>query len=175
MLLAMDISTSIIGWSLWEEKILKEQGYYKLSDSKNEPKELDKKLDKAIEYFSKFKNIDKIAAEAAMQRFGGGKTTANTLNKLIAINFALTYNLSRLWKVPVVYIPVREARKKAGIEVPRQPKGQKKDPAWAKKIVVEALAKKYSMVKFEMTKTGNPKSGIDDMADSIVIGIAATH
>lgn len=173
MLLALDISTSIIGWSLWENKKLKDQGFYSLTNSKGEPKDLADRLDLAVNYFRGFSGVTKIAAEAAMEKFSEGGTTARTMNKLIVMNFGLTYTLSRLWDVEVLYITVREARKLADINVPRQPKGKKKDPNWTKKHVVKGVAKKYPRLIFELTKSGNPKKGMDDMADAIVVGEAA--
>lgn len=174
MLLALDISTSIIGWSLWKDKQIQDQGFVCLSNSKGEPKELHDRLDAALEYFRDFKDVSSIAAEAALQKFSGGKTTANTMNKLIAMNFGLTYTLSRKWNVPVKYISVNDARKIAGIKVPRQEKGKKKDANWTKRHVTSAVAKKYPMIKFEWTASNNVKKGHDDMADAIVIGEAVT-
>lgn len=172
MLLALDISTSIIGWSIWEDDKPIKAGYFKLANSKNEPKELADRLDVALEKFSSFEGITKIAAEAALQKFTKGKSTINTLNKLIAMNFGLTYTLSRKWNVPVEYIDVKIARKKAGITVPKQPKYQKKDDAWAKKIVTEAVSKQYPTIYPWTPKYGVYKSDFD-VADSIVIGKAA--
>ena len=173
MLLALDLSTSICGWSTWENKKLKDSGFLLLTNSKGEPKDLSERLDKAVDFFKSFNNITSIAAEAALQRHSGGFSNANTLNKLIAFNFSLTYVLSRHFKAPVDYINVITARKLAGIKVPRQPKGLKKDPHWTKKIVLKEVAKKYPMIKFELTKMGNPKRGSDDVADAIVVGLAA--
>ena len=61
-------------------------------------------MDKAIVELSKFEDITCIAAEEALQKFSGGNTTANTMNKLIAMNFGLTYSLSRLWDIEIEYI-----------------------------------------------------------------------
>lgn len=173
MLLALDVSTSVIGWSLWKDDKLHDQGFLTLADYKGNPKELADRLDVAVAFFSDFKDVTKIAAEEALQKFSGGKTNAQTMNKLIAMNFGLTYTLSRLWKVEVDYIPVVTARKLAGIVVPRQAKGQKKDPNWAKKFVISEILKIYPSLNIGFTNQGNPRKGHDDLADSIVIGIAA--
>lgn len=174
MLLALDISTSCVGWSLWKDEKLKDYGFYCLTNSKREPKELDKRLDKALEFFlDKFKGVDTIAAEEALKRFSGGKTTANTMNKLISMNFALTYNLSRKWNADLILIPVNKARKLCGIKIPRQQKGKKKDPNWTKNHIIKEVANKYPMIIFEKTKAGNYRKGYDDLADSIVIGESA--
>lgn len=174
MLLALDISTSIIGWSTWKEDEIQDQGFVYLSDYKGNPKELHERLDKAIDYFKEFSGVTEIAAEAALQKFTKGKTTANTMNKLIAMNFGLTYNLSRLWDVPIKYIAVNQARKICGVSVPKKPRGSN-DGNWTKRHVTKQVAKKYPMIKFEWTSSGNAKKGHDDMADSIVIGEAVTH
>ena len=171
MLLSLDISTSIVGWTIWDDKSVKDYGFAILSDYKGNPKNLDGRLDKAVEYFSEFSGITEIAAEEAFSKFSGG-TTANTMSKLIAMNFGLTYTLSRMWDVPVEYISVNDARRRCGIKIPRQPKGKKKDGNWTKKHVTSAVAKKYPMITFEWTKAGNVKKGHDDMADALVIGEA---
>lgn len=172
MLLALDISTNIIGWSKWNGSKLIDAGYFKLTNSKNEPKGLAERLDVALAEFDKFQDITKIAAEAALQKFSKGKSTINTLNKLIAMNFGLTYNLSRKWNVPVEYIEVKIARKKAGIIVTKQPKYQKKDENWTKKIVTEIISKRYPNAYPWSEKYGKYKSDFD-VADSICIGEVA--
>lgn len=172
MLLALDISTNIIGWSKWENGIPVEAGYFKLTNSKSEPKELDKRLDIALEKFGDFSGITQIAAEAALQKFTPGKSTINTLNKLIAMNFGLTYTLSRRWNVPVEYIDVKQARKKIGLKIPKQPKKEKKDPDWTKKIVMSEMAQEYPDLYSWGDKWGKYKSNFD-VADSLCIGKAA--
>lgn len=146
-----------------------------LANYKGEPKDLDKRVDAAVRELSALfdKNPPEvIVAEEALQKFTGGKTTAKTMNKLIAMNFCLTYTLSRRWTSPAKYLSVNVARKACGIKIPKQPKGKKKDASWTKRHVISAVAKKYPMLTFDKTAKGNYKKGFDDMADAIVIGEA---
>lgn len=173
MLLALDISTTQIGWSLWDRNVPIKIGYVRLVNSKNEPKELGDRLDLALNELKKIDGVTKIVAEAALQKFSKGQSQAATINKLIAMNFSLCYALSRYWSVPFENIEFSSARKKAGIKIPRQPKSEKKDPNLAKKIITEKMSKLYpNLIEWDLERYGKYKSQWD-MADSLVIGLAS--
>ena len=74
--------------------------------------------------------------------------------------------------VPIVFdmesemVTPAASRKKQGIKIPR---GQN-----TKKMIIEWVAQRYpDDFIVELTRHGNPKPGTDDMADSVLVALAA--
>lgn len=168
VILGLDISTSTIGWNIFENQNVIKYGYIKLPQGENLITKLDVALE-ALEQLLKEHSIDVIAAEEALQKVTGGKTTANTVNKLIAFNFGLTYSLYRIYGIRPKYIPASTARAQSKIKIPR---GLSKKPKEKKKIVIEAVKSLYPQIEFPLTKFENYKDFCGDIADSVVISRA---
>lgn len=167
MLLSLDISTSCVGWSLYgQDKELIAAGAIQTDKCKSD--ELFVKLDYVVNEILNI--IDKhnvkveyLAAEAALKMFAGGKTTANTMSKLISFNFGLCYTLTRRLGCKDVMLDVKSARKSLGIVVPKGAKDKKK-------YVIDKIKPMYPNLAWDLKKTGNYKDYCGDMADAIVIG-----
>lgn len=175
--LALDISTTCTGFSFWEEVndeiILIEAGAIE-SPTEKFPT-LEQKMDFVVCEVNKQISClqitpDVIVAEAALKKFTGGKSTADTMSKLIAFNFCLCYALSRYNLPPILieHLDVRAARKSVGIAIPKNIKDKKE----IKKIVINHWKNKYPNLRWDLKKTGNYKDFVEDMADSITIGAA---
>lgn len=163
-LLALDISTSKIGWSIFENKQLIKVGYIDLSKIKKDPFS---KLDEAIVEIDKLCALHKVTeavAEAALQKFTAGKSSASTLNLLMAFNFALSYAI-RNKNITISHVSVAEARKKTGIKFVK-----KSSSADKKELIRQYCEKKYSFLTWDKKKTGRYKDYSYDISDSIIIG-----
>ena len=93
-----------------------------------------------------------------------GKSSANTLSKLMRFNGIVSYIIYELFDIKPQYIAATTARKECGIKVKR---GEK-----AKEVVLKHLLDNESAFKIEYTKFGNPKPESYDRADAIVIAKA---
>ena len=63
-------------------------------------------------------------------------------------------------------IAASSARKVAGVGIKRGDN--------AKEKVLQFIVDKYPQIEIEYTKHGNPKPGVYDMCDSIIIGLAGS-
>lgn len=173
-ILALDISTSCTGWSIFKDKDLLDCGAIQTPtfDAKSPKKfgfkTLFEKMDyviKELESVCLKHKIDYVVAEAAFKKFAIGKSSADVLAKLIGFNFCLTYSICKKLSCKECFIDVKSARKKVGVKIPKG--------ADAKECVYSFVKDLYPNLSWEVKKTGNPKDWTIDMADSIVIGLAS--
>ena len=171
-ILGLDLSTSIIGISCLEDdgKLLfvdyinlqKTKGT--LIDKLNEAfKQLEEKnyKDKIIKY-----NIEIVVAEAALEKFTSGKSTAHILLMLAAFNQSFTYHFHKTYA---------EARKNFGIKLPKIPKGTKAHikSKLKKEFIVGCVSVKWPEIMWQKNKNSNHCDWNYDIADALVI--AANH
>jgi hypothetical protein len=177
--ISLDISTSCTGYAFWEDYgegdglTLIETGAIetptdKFPDINDKMDYVVKQLEAKINCTQLEYPVGSVVAEAAMKKFSGGKTTADTMAKLIAFNFCLCYTLSRSQSCKIEHIDVRAARRTCGITIPKGTKDKKE----IKKIVIEHWKKEYPSLAWDLKKTGNYKDYVGDMADAITIGRA---
>lgn len=164
-LLALDLSTTACGWSLWdiENKALLDSGTH-LTPT-DDFKDNFEKIDFLVE---KFKDVkpNLLFVEEALQKLSGGNSSSHVIAKLIQMNFAGTYALRKSFgECPYAFLDVRAARKSCGIKVPRGSN--------AKEIVFAFVEAKFPKLEFKFKKTGRPKDFEFDRCDSIVLGLAA--
>ena len=168
-LLALDLSTTACGWSLWgiDSKELLDSGTAR-TPTDNFKDNFDK-IDFLLKHFFVALNEkapDFLFVEEALQKLSGGNSSAQVIAKLIQMNFAGTYALRKQFgDCPYGFIDVRLARKTLGIKIPR---GEN-----AKEVVFSYIRSKYPNLKFEYKKTGRPKDWEYDRCDAIVLGAAA--
>lgn len=182
-ILALDISTSCTGWSLFEDGKLLQAGAIETPTAKPtktvktkskkikiEFKTLFEKMDYVVEKLSRIinqtnNNIDFIVAEAAFKKFAQGKSSADVIAKLIGFNFCLVYTLCNHHNIKEKFIDVKTARKSVGLTIPRG--------ADTKKLVYKFVKPLFPQLDWPEKKTGNPQDWTIDMADALVIGMSA--
>lgn len=170
MLLALDISTSCVGWCVYDySKKLVAAGAIETKKCKSN--DLYDKMDYVIDELWKIiqdhkVTISHLAAEAALKKFSGGKTTANTMAMLIGFNFCLCYNMTRKLGCSSIMLDVRAARRVMKITIPKGAKDKKV-------FVITQVKPMYPNLDWALKKTGKYKDWCGDMADAIVIGEVA--
>jgi len=177
MILGVDISTSITGFAIIADDQLvyydsidlrKHKGFFAKARAMNEC------LLKLFEMYqcdneysltgsSKFP-IKHIYIEEPFTFFKSGGSSAKTMAALQKFNGLVSWMLYDLFEMEPKYVGATQARKLAGIKVPR---GEK-----AKKVVLQHLLDTEPAFKIEYTKFGNPKPESFDRADAIVIAKA---
>lgn len=171
MFLGLDISTSVLGWSLIDTSgKLVDYGYIDFTPKKLK---LETNLFLKMDYFEKvFKPIldkykDKItfvAIEEAAQKFTAGKSSAHTIFKLASFNFGVARYVHKSLALEPVYVNVTSARSKLGIKVPKA-----LDKTAKKAYVLENIAARHPNLKIEKNKKLNYKKQFFDVSDSIVV------
>lgn len=180
-ILGFDLSTSIIGIScLDDDGKLLFIDYINLKKIKGTVID---KLDEAFKQLETKKIKDKISkfgikiavAEAALEKFTTGKSTAHVILMLAAFNQSFTYHFYKTYGVPIQYYTFAEARKKFGIKIPTQPKETKAHikSKLKKEFIVGCVSVKWPEIIWQKNKNGNHCDWNYDIADALVI--AANH
>lgn len=109
MILGLDASTSIVGYSFVENEKILDAGFLNISKLKTNKE----KAKFVLNFLQKQPHkISKINLEAALSGFGGGMTSQQTIITLSRWNAILEYVLSEELKVPVILCNVNTMRKK---------------------------------------------------------------
>lgn len=166
ILLALDISTSRIGYSIFENEILFKTGFIDLTKIKKDPfSKLDVAVSAVADLIRVYKVTDAVA-EAALQKFSFGKSSTSVINLLISFNFALSYAIRNL-QIPISHVSFAHARKLTGIQFVKKTSSSEK-----KELIRQYCEKKYPFLIWEKKKTGKHKDSCYDVSDSIIIGEA---
>ena len=166
MILGLDISTSIVGFTIIDQGEILKTFAIDLRNKNNFPDIYSKYnhiqgelLDIQREY-----KIEHIFIEQSLQMFRSGFSSAKTLSTLSSFNGVITYLCYRELSIKPEHIPASSARKACGITIK---KGTK-----AKEQIVKFLLDNEPCFVVEYTKSGNLKPKYYDIADSIVIAKA---
>lgn len=164
MILGLDISTSITGYTLLDgQKVvqcdmldLRKKKYVDFLDKSEAARELMRDLKKKYE-------IKYIFIEETLNVLSG-KSSAHVIMTLNRFNGILSWLAYETIGIKPQYISSRQARKSVGIIIP---KGSD-----AKACVINFLLANEPQFKVEYTSHGNPVPGTSDRADSLVIAKA---
>ena len=165
MILGLDVSTSITGYTLIDgEKIVLNGAWdtRKYKDFFEKVVHVKAGLDKIREEYGK--RITAVYIEQSLQTFRSGFSSAKTLSTLARFNGIVSWLVFDQYKIKPEYVAATSARKLCGIKVSR---GQK-----AKQVVLKFLLDNEPSFVIEYTRNGNPKPESYDKADSIVIARA---
>jgi hypothetical protein len=183
MILALDISTSITGYTVIDSsgnvKLCK---YVKLSAEKDFVRKVQLACDEISKNISEyFPAIKLLAVEENLQSFRRGFSSANTINTLARYNGALSYAMASRLKVPLNNISVSTARKEVGIKLLKSKQTDKTTKEQVLEQVQAIMDKNRQDIQWptRILKSG-PRKGLEvlqdgcyDMADSLVIAYAA--
>jgi len=166
MILGLDISTSIIGFTIVDQGEIVKTFAVDLRNKNKFPDIYSKYnhvqgelLDIQREY-----SITNIFIEQSLQMFRSGFSSAKTLSTLSSFNGVVSYLCYREFSLKPQHISAASARKSCGITIKRGTK--------AKEQVVKFLLDNEPKFIVEYTKSGNLKPKYYDIADSIVIAKA---
>jgi len=168
MILGLDISTSITGYTLidgdkvilndaWDTRKFKDF-FDKVIYVKTEMGLLNKRFGGQIEA---------VYIEQSLQSFRSGFSSAKTLSTLSRFNGIISWLVLDTFGIKPEYLAASTARKLCGIKIPR---GQK-----AKTVVLNYLLENEDSFQIEYTKFGNPRPESYDKADSLIIAKAGYH
>jgi len=167
VVLGLDISTRIVGYTILEDKKLIVNDHIDLS---KEEKNLYLKTETVIDHISsKFIEInrrpDAIFIEQPAYRYN--KSTAETIYKLVSFNSKCSYGLYRTYCQEPEHIVASTARKKCGLTI-------RKNGINAKDQVFDFLSKQevFKDKEWPRKRTGKLKDYVLDELDSYIIALA---
>jgi hypothetical protein len=165
-ILGLDISTSITGATVIKDNQIIETFIW---DTRNK-KKFSTLYDKAdfiknkLMCIEKKHKIDSIYIEQSLQSFRSGFSSAKTLSTLARFNGIISWLCFTIFSIKPEMLASSSARKQAGVIIKR---GEN-----AKEKVLKFVLDNYPQITIEYTKHGNPKPGMLDMCDSIIIALA---
>ena len=165
MILGLDISTSITGYTLIDgDKIILNSAWdtRKYKDFFEKVIHVKAGLEEVHEQYGE--QIGAVYIEQSLQSFRSGFSSAKTLSTLSRFNGIVSWIVFDKYKIKPEYLAATSARKLCGIKIPRGLK--------AKAVVLDYLLKNEPSFTIEYTRHGNPKPDSYDRADSIVIARA---
>ena len=165
MILGLDISTSITGYTIVDNGKIILNGAWDTRKYKNffdKVVHVKDGLDKIRKEYGT--RITAVYIEQSLQSLRSGFSSAKTLSTLSRFNGIVSWLVFDQYKIQPEYLAATSARKLCGIKVSR---GQK-----AKQVVLKFLLDNEPSFVIEYTRNGNPKPESYDKADSIVIARA---
>ena len=166
MILGLDISTSITGWSIVDmhSGVLIDKGHVDLRKIKGIWLKVDA-MKAGLKNIAQKYQIKHVYVEESLQRYRSGMSSASTISLLAKFNGLVSYLARELIGVDPVYIASTSARKLNGIKIVR------KDPRDAKTQTFEWVSKHLNAV-WPMTRYGNVQQYCYDQADAFVVARA---
>lgn len=175
MILGLDISTSVVGITILDDKgrfvhmtycdLRKEKDFFKKTVMMREC------LTRIYTDFS----ITEIYIEDIMQSFSGGMSSAKTITQLARFNGIVSYIVYELSGLVPVYLNVNSARKLLGIKIDKNSKTEKKEQVrqWVDDYMKNQLVWPTKTLKSGSRKGETILSSVCyDMADSFVVALA---
>ena len=166
MILGLDISTSITGYTILDDdKNIIENDVWDLRKYKDFFLKADIIKENVAKIHKQYgSQMSHIYVEQSLQAFRSGFSSARTLSTLSRFNGVVSWLVYDKLQIKPEYIAATSARKLCGIKISR---GQK-----AKEVVLKFLLDNEPSFVIDYTKHGNPKPGSYDRADSLVIARA---
>ena len=165
MILGLDISTSITGYTLIDgDKIILNAAWdtRKYKDFFEKVIHVKAGLEEVCEQYGE--QIEAVYIEQSLQSFRSGFSSAKTLSTLSRFNGIVSWLVFDKYKIKPEYLAATSARKLCGIKIPRGLK--------AKAVVLKYLLDNEPSFVIDYTSHGNPKPESYDRADSLVIAKA---
>ncbi len=164
MILGLDISTSITGYTLLDDSgnVIK-CDHIELAKYNNFYHKAEHTQFILANLFNTY-DIKSVFIEESLQMFSMGKSSAKTLATLTKFNGVITWIIFDKFGITPEHIPAVTARKKCGIKTEKGRRG--------KECVMEYMKANESWFQIDYTKKGNIKPYCYDRADSFVIAKA---
>ena len=165
-ILGLDISTSITGASVVQSGKIIENAYWDTRNKRHFPTLYEKAslVKQNLLDIRDRHEIKEILIEQSLQSFRSGFSSAKTLSTLSRFNGIVSWMCYEIFQVHPQMIGASSARKKAGVEIKR---GEN-----AKEKVLQFVLDNFPQIDIQYTKHGNPKPGMYDLCDSIIIALA---
>ena len=165
-ILGLDISTSITGATVIEQGKIIETFVWDTRNKKYFPTLYEKAMliKQNLLDIQAQHEIDEIFIEQSLQSFRSGFSSAKTLSTLSRFNGIVSWLCYENFRIQPQMLAATSARKKAGVGIKRGENSKEK--------VLQFVLDNFPQIEIQYTKHGNPKPGMYDLCDSIVIALA---
>ncbi len=171
----LDLSTSVVGYSIFEDKKLVSYNWYKFNKpSDYELIDLVEQFDEEV--WPEINECDTVVLEDSLKKYQGGFSSRKTITVLLQFNAIIEYELrKRLGKECLTKLHPATAKKESFLGRGRVPSSY--ESPWStyddgKAWVIENAEKHFENFEINYTHSDNPKPGTDDCSDSIVLANA---
>ncbi len=175
MILGLDVSSSIIGLSIIENKKLIHIDYFDLkADDKLSDNQVYAKIKQWLINVKNNYKIDKIRIEEPIKKCSNGKTSINVLAVIFKVNFTVCWMCYDVFGFDIEYLGSSTARKKLKINIKNELTKDFKYYASTKDIkkrVLERIIEIFPEFEKKLTysKNGFIESHLLDIADAVVM------
>ena len=159
--LSFDISTAVVGYSLFDDGILIRYGFIDLS--RIESQFLFSKIDAFFDVFDFPDDVTQVRIEESLKRLAYGSSTIDTIIILSKFNSALSFALYKKYNIYPKFLNCMSVRKEIGIMIPKKAENKKE-------IILNFIDSKFNLYLLT-NKKGNIDSRNFDVADAIVLGV----
>ena len=171
----LDLSTSVVGYSIFEGEELVSYNWYKFDKPDGyELIDLVEQFDEEV--WPEINESDIIVLEDSLKKYQGGFSSRKTITVLLQFNAIIEYELrKRLGKENLTKLHPATAKKESFLGRGRVPPSY--ESPWStyddgKAWVIENTEKEFDSFEYELTRSGNPRPGTDDLCDSAVLANA---
>lgn len=171
----LDLSTSVVGYSIFEGEELVSYNWYKFDKPDGyELIDLVEQFDKEV--WPEIKESDTVVLEDSLKKYQGSFSSRKTITVLLQFNAIIEYELrKRLGKENLTKLHPATAKKESFLGRGRVPPSY--ESPWStyddgKAWVIENTEKEFDSFEYELTRSGNPRPGTDDLCDSAVLANA---
>jgi len=164
--LALDVSTSCVGWATGDENGVENHGYSRIGKEKPDDwrhYDLVELLTADIE--KQINQADVVIVEDAAKKYGG-MTTRRSITVLVEFNAVIRYEMNRRGKDVLRYHP-NTARKQSRLDRGIKPDSYDDTKQW----ILDAVSEEFG-IEWSMTRYDNIRKQHEDEADAIVLGSA---
>lgn len=164
--LALDVSTSCVGWATGNEDGIEDHGYVRLDKEKPDDwrhYDLVQLLVEPIE--EQIGQADVVIVEDAAKKYGG-MTTRRSITVLVEFNAVIRYEMNRRGKDVLRYHP-NTARKESRLDRGIKPDSYDDTKQW----ILDAVSDEFG-IEWSTTRYDNIRKQHEDEADAIVLGSA---
>ena len=164
MLLGLDVSTSVTGFTVIDESGKLVETFPVIM--KNEKRFFKKcaRIKDTLTVLADRYDIKLVYIEEPFTFFKSGGSSAKTMAKLQSFNGIVSWICLEMFGIEPVHISSAKARSTLGIKIPRGSN--------TKKLILDHVLDKEPCFEVQYTRHGNPKQHYYDMADSWVIAKA---
>lgn len=165
MILGLDISTSITGYTIIDLKGATQKiGHWNFKNKKKFPTLFSKAVEVREQLSQINYPIQHVYIESALSMFSMGRSSAGTISILTKFNGIVSWLCYETFNIEPEYIPAVSARKKCGILIKRGTP--------AKEQVMKYVLDNNLLHSVEYTRTNKVKPHCYDEADSLIIAKA---
>ena len=169
VILGLDISTSITGATIVQDGKIIETFIWDTRNKRKFPTLYEKAalLQADLSAIKSKYGVTDVYIEQSLQSFRSGFSSAKTLSTLSRFNGIVSWLCYKIFDLTPEMIASSSARKLAGVRISR---GEN-----AKEKVLQFIIDNYPQITIQYTKHGNPKPGMLDMCDSIIVALAGNE